>query len=185
MNKSIFWSCLILLCACNGRTGDRNESVEAPLPPAITSVSGLPLDSALALLDVELKAALESKLDDTGFERFQRAEALTDRLLETRYPFQWLKGPSYSVDSKLRQIQALADRILAKHRSGMPADSAVPDLERVRHEVVWLRTELRNGGGAAPPAIEKLLSGQDTGQAMAPAGAPPAQPPTIPPTDVH
>jgi hypothetical protein len=167
MKQSIFRAALILTAAgCHG-SRDRDQTAP-PASAAITSVAGIPLDSALALLDVELRSAIASKLDDTGFERFQRAEALTDRLLETRYPFQWLKGYSYSVDSKLRQIQALADRVLAQHRSGYPPDSAMTDLRAAHTEVVWLRKALREGGGTMPPGIDKLLSGRDTSAAAPP-----------------
>jgi hypothetical protein len=171
MKQLILWSALVLTAVgCNSRQ-NRERSGSTPTSAAITSVTGIPLDSALALLDTELRAAIDHKLDDTGFERFQRAEALTDRLLETRYPFYWLKGYSYSVDSKLRQIQALADRILAEQKSGLPADSAMPDLRSAQAEVVWLRRALREGGGPAPTPIDKLLAGQDTITPVAPIGA--------------
>ncbi|MEO5509172.1 MAG: hypothetical protein ABIV28_09125 [Longimicrobiales bacterium] len=170
MKKSILWAALILTAAGCKASRDRDQTA-APPSAAITSVTGIPLDSALALLDVELRSAIDNKLDHTGFERFQRAEALTDRLLETRYPFQWLKGYSYSVESKLRQIQALADRILAQHRMGYPADSAMTDLRAAHGEVVWLRKALREGGGTMPLGIDKLLSGQDTSPSASPIGA--------------
>jgi hypothetical protein len=171
MKQLILWSTLILTAAGCNSGPDRERSSSLASSAAITSVTGIPLDSALALLDTELRAAIDNKLDDTGFERFQRAEALTDRLLETRYPFQWLKGYSYSVEAKLRQIQALADRILAEQKGGLPPDSAMPDLRTAQAEVIWLRRALREGGGPAPPSIDKLLAGQDTIAPVAPIGA--------------
>lgn len=129
---------------------------------AFTSVTGLPLDTALALLQTELKAAAAAKLDDSGFQRFQRAESITDRLLETRFPFQWLKNEPYSVESKLRQIQSLADRIVAEVRSGMATDSITPDVALLQSQVAALRKALQAGGGQAPPTLERLLAGHDT-----------------------
>ncbi len=174
MKNNIVLSILILAAVgCDGLR-DREQVVEeAPPAAAVAPITGMPLDTALALLDVELRAAIENKLDDTGYQRFQRAEALTDRLLETRYPFQWLKGQAYSVESKLRQVQALADRVLAMKMSGVPVDSAMPDLQMLRAEVVWLREALRGGGGPPPPPLAKLLAGEDTGKAAAPIGAAP------------
>jgi hypothetical protein len=160
--------------ACNRGGAADTASAEATAPPAaaVTSVAGMPLDSALVLLSNELDAAIANRLDNTGFERFQRAEALTDRLLETRYPFAWLKSESYSLESKLRQIQALADRILAEQRSGLDADSVLVDVRLAREEVAELRDALRRGGERAPPPLEKLLAGRDTLTPRAPIGAP-------------
>jgi hypothetical protein len=156
---------LILVVTAAGCRPRTDESVDVdPAPPAaaVAPIAGAPLDTALALLDNELRKAVENRLDNTGFAHFQRAEALSDRLLETRYPFQWLKGQSYSVESKLRQVQALADRIMAQLRSGTSPDSAMYELRMAHDQVVSLRQALRAGGGAAPPSLDKLMAGQDT-----------------------
>jgi hypothetical protein len=156
---------LILIAAaagCRARTDIADEVEQGPPPATVATVAGTPLDSALALVEKELQAAMTNRLDGTGYDHFQRAEALSDRLLETRYPFRWLKGQSYAVDAKLRQIQALADRVLAEIRAGVPTDSAMYDLRLAHTEVRNLRQALRNGGGPPPPSLEKLMAGQDT-----------------------
>ena len=146
MKKSIL--CLILLlAACGPRT---EETQQAPPAAAVAPIAGVALDTALALLHSELSAAYENDLDDAGIARFQRAEALTDRLLETRYPT-WLRSESYSVDAKLRQIQALADRVVAQIGSNAPKDSALTDLKLLMSSVTALREALKAGGGAPPP----------------------------------
>jgi hypothetical protein len=159
----VLMAALLLVSArCGPRADSGADSEEAPPAAAIAPIAGLPLDSALVLLNVELSAALEKQLDNTGFVRFQRAEALTDRLLETRYPFEWLKDGSYAVESKLRQIQALADRVLAEVHTGMRPDSALHDVRLLQAEVLGLRTSLTHGGGPAPPTLEALMAGKDT-----------------------
>ena len=64
-------------------------------------------------------------------------QELTDRLLETRYP-RWLRSESYSVDAKLRQIQALADRVVAEIGSNAPKDSSLSDLKLLMGSVTAL-----------------------------------------------
>ncbi len=170
MKKLLSWSILIVgLAGCDRMPGA--EAAQTPEAAPIPSLAGVPLDTALAMLGKELDLAIEHKLDDAGYVAFQRAESITDRLLETRYPFQWLASESYSVQSRLRQIQSLADRVTAQVRSGMPPDSAVPDVRLVRQDVTRLREALKKGGGPAPPPLEKILAGQDTSAAAAPPGA--------------
>ena len=164
MKNLILFSIVILLTAgCRPRVEEATDADElVPLASSVAPIAGAPLDTALALVEVELKGAIDNNLDNTGLTHFQRAEALSDRLLETRFPFQWLKSEAYSVEAKLRQIQALADRILAELRSGTPTDSAMRDLRAAQTEVKALRQALRQGGGAAPPTLDKLMAGEDT-----------------------
>jgi hypothetical protein len=157
--------CLILalpVVACRQNTEEADDTETAPPAASVAPIAGAPLDTALALVDKELRLAIDNKLDNTGFQHFQRAEALSDRLLETRYPFQWLKGESYALEAKLRQIQALADRVAAELRSGTPPDSAMYDLRLAQTEVTSLRSALKAGGGTAPLSLDKLMEGQDT-----------------------
>jgi hypothetical protein len=91
-----------------------------------------------------------------------RAEAITDRLLDSRLPFEWLTAERYSVDARLRQIQALADRVTAQLRTRAPRESALEDARALRGDVQRLQAELAEGGGAAPTPLEQLLSAADT-----------------------
>jgi hypothetical protein len=162
--KNVFLGLILIVAAagCRAQTDIADDVEQGPPPASVANVTGAPLDTALALLEKELQAALTNHLDDTGFDHFQKAEALSDRLLETRYPFQWLKGQSYSLDAKLRQIQALADRILAEMRAGAAVDTAMYDLRLAHTEVRNLRQALKAGGGALPPSLDRLMAGQDT-----------------------
>lgn len=170
MKNLILLTILVLTAAgCRPRTDESDGADAAPPAAAVAPIAGAPLDTALALVDTELRLAIDNRLDNTGFAHFQRAEALSDRLLETRFPFQWLKGQSYSLEARLRQIQALADRVMAQLRSGTPPDSAMYELRMAQAEVASLRQALRLGGGAAPASLDKLMAGQDS---MATAASP-------------
>src|SRR3954471_3119358 len=161
-NPILYLIIALSVSACRQATDETDDTELAPPAASVAPIVGAPLDTALALVDGELNKAIDNKLDNTGFQHFQRAEALSDRLLETRYPFQWLKGEAYALEAKLRQIQALADRVAAELRSGTPPDSAMYDLRLAQNEVANLRRALRLGGGAAPPSLDKLMEGQDT-----------------------
>ena len=102
------------------------------------------------------------RLEGDGMNSFRRAEAISDRLLETRYPFEWLRAGSYSVDARLRQIQAHSDRVLAQLRSGEPREQVLGEVNLLRRTVLELRRDLAQGGGPAPPPLERLLAGRDT-----------------------
>jgi hypothetical protein len=62
----------------------------------------------------------------------------------------------------LRQIQALADRVLAQTRSGEPRDTVLGDVQLLRRTVLELRGDLGRGGGPAPVPLDRLLAGRDT-----------------------
>lgn len=158
MRKYLIMAVLPLMAACN-----RSPDTIPEMPPGqALSLSGARLEDALERLDRDLVRALRGGLDGDAVETFVRAESMTDRLLETRYPYEWLRADNYSVQAKLRQIQALADRIGAELRTAAPRDSAMADLRRLRAEVLTLRRALAQGGGQQPIPLERLLAGRDT-----------------------
>jgi hypothetical protein len=116
------------------------------------------LDAGLKLLDHEVAEAMGGDLDsDEAQAHLLRAEAITDRLLESELPFHWLKR-DYSVESMARQIQALADRIVAKMRNGVKGQELLADVRDLRQKVLDLRKGLAAGGGPAPPSLDTLLA---------------------------
>ena len=151
---------LVLLAAC--QRGDEPRGAAAPPAAAIAPIGGARLSDALELMDRELVAAIRGGLEGEGLDSFLRAEAISDRLQETRYPFRQLRSGNYSVDARLRQIQALADRVLAQLRSGESRDAVSRDLQLLRRTVLELRMALAEGGGPAPVPLERLLAGRDT-----------------------
>lgn len=153
---------LIIAAACE-QSNPEESAVSGPAPPpaaALVPLKGADqLDQTLYLLEKELNAALAGDLDGDGQNRLVRAEAISDRLLETRLPFAWLSSQAYAVEPMLRQIQALADRILAQQRSGARKELIHRDLMDLRRKVVELRAALRAGGTHAPPTLDQLLAG--------------------------
>lgn len=148
-----------LVAGCERGGGDPED---APPMDVVAPIAGTPLAEALELLDRQLAEVLQLGMEGEGLQRFMVAEAITDRLLETQHPFPWLRAGGYSLDARLRQIQALADRIAAAVRSSAPADTVLVDLRRLRRDVVELRQALAQGGGPAPMSLERLLAGRDT-----------------------
>lgn len=155
------WTLLVLL-ALPGCRRESEATDDNPPPVALERLTGIQLHQALGLLDRELVGALRADLDGPGRDAFVRAEAISDRLLETRFPFQWLRSDGYSVQARIRQIQARTDRIDALLHTGAPHDSAIGDLRRLRRDVLALRRELAEGGGPTPVPLERLLAGRDT-----------------------
>lgn len=156
---------LVAAPAC-GRSPDEAIAQSATPPPAaalapLSSDHGV--EQALELLARELDTTLQNELGDGG-AGILRAEAITDRLLETRRPFQWIPDERYLVDSRLRQIQAEADRILAQFQSGVPRDTVLAAIRGLAAEVAGLREDLTRPGAAAPPSLEQLLAGDTAGQ---------------------
>lgn len=161
---------------------DPVAGAEAPPPAAaLTEISSTtPLDQGLAMLEAELGPVLEEDIDDVDRNaRLFRAEAITDRLLETRLPFEWLSD-NYGLDSRLRQIQALADRVIAQLRSSAPRDSLRADVTDLLTVVADLRTAIAEGGTRAPPPLEQLLSDFEANRRRPP---PPRPPPAATPPD--
>jgi hypothetical protein len=126
------------------------------LPP------GAPLDQMLQMLDEHLVSALEGRMEGPAVNDFRRAEAITDRLLEARQPFEWIPHEQYSLQSRLRQIQSMADRVLAMLETGAPREDMMAALQVLRGEVVRLREIVAQGGTRAPPPLRLLLQGGDT-----------------------
>jgi hypothetical protein len=162
-----------------------------PVPPEETPVQssaavmleirpGTPLDSMLYRLDALLAGALAGRMEGEAVIDFRRAEALSDRLLEANLPFEWIPGEQYSLQSRLRQIQSAADRILAQLDTGAPREPMLEELRALRNDVISLRATVAEGGTRAPPPIERLLRFGDTasvppataGTGPAPAAAP-------------
>ncbi|MGH7578005.1 MAG: hypothetical protein ACREM1_23145 [Longimicrobiales bacterium] len=145
---------------CESRSPDGSASAQSPPSWAAAPLAtGMPLEEMLDTLEHELAAALA---DDVGekerMQRLMRAEAITDRLLDSRMPFDWLEAGNYSVGARLRQIQSLADRVAAQIQSRAPRANVLVearDLERIVRE---LRVGLAQGGTGAPPSLSELLS---------------------------
>lgn len=158
MKTSYISLALILLAACK-RGNPEEFAVSGPEPPPAAALvrGGATLDSSLVALERELDAALSDA--SQRIERMKIAEAMTDRLLETQQPFQWLKS-RYGVDAMLRQIQSLADRIQAQMRTDPPPapDVLQRDMRDLREKVRSLRAALREGGGPAPLSLDSLLA---------------------------
>jgi hypothetical protein len=120
------------------------------------------LDENLALVEQELVWILEHGLAGEGRERAYRAESLTDRLLESRPPFQWLSN-GYYMEARLRQVQSMADRIVARLRRGEPDTQIMQDVRALHQQVTGLQAAVREGGGGdAPPPLDVLLAPLDT-----------------------
>jgi len=153
---------LLLLAAISGcgRNPEENAvSQAAPPPAAALAEQGRTLDESLRLLEKELSAAIGAGVEKAGEDHMLRAEAITDRLLEARLPFTWLKGPDYSLEGYVRQIQALADRIIAEIRSGADRGAVTQEAIDLRAKVITLRRGLAMGGGKAPVPLDSLLAG--------------------------
>lgn len=182
------WTCVslvpgLLAAACGPRPDDAGLGADAPPPAAALSEvsSATPLDQGLVLLRQELAPVIAGEVGDAEANTvLLRAEALTDRLLETRLPFQWLADDNYGLDARLRQIQALADRAVAQMRSGAPRDTVLVDVRALDREAADLREAIARGGTRAPPLLEQLLSDYDASRRPPPRPAPP--PPAPPPT---
>jgi len=157
MKNFICLVCVASAVACGPRQPD-DGSEQAAVAIMAQVRPGEPLDSMLWRLDQHLVNAMTGQLEDESLDELHRAEALTDRLLEARMPFEWITGDQYSVQSRLRQIQSLADRVIAEVETMAPRDQLLLDLRELRGEVVELREALSKGGTRAPPSIEQLLS---------------------------
>lgn len=165
MRSSVLIFTVLAAAAC-GRNPEESAISEASPPPA-AALAGRhqSLDQGLKLLDAELAAAMGSNLESQNAKnRLLQAEAITDRLLEADLPFLWLNARDYSVESMIRQIQALADRVVAKMRNGMDGQDILVDVRDMRRKVLMLRRDLTAGGGPAPVSLDSLLAryGNDT-----------------------
>lgn len=148
---------LILTAGCK-RNPEENAVSEPAPPPAAALARRMTIDESLKELETELSSALGSGLEDEGLQHLLRAEAITDRLLETDMPFDWLRADAYNLNSYVRQIQALADRLIAQMRSGVDREVLVTETTQLRHKVIYLRRALAMGGGKAPLPLDSLLA---------------------------
>lgn len=148
----------LVLPACNDVPWLRT----AEPPPGADVVAFAPdasLADGLEMIGAVLDSAIAHGLDDTGVGYMLRAEMLTDRVLETNMPFGWLAS-DYSVEARVWQIQAQADRIVARVRAGA-GDDLLPEAESLRADVAALREALSAGGEPAPAPVEGLLERLD------------------------
>lgn len=155
------FSLLLIATACQPDPDDDRMSAPAPPPAALIApvAAHMSLDERLERLETELAAAIAAELREDGVTRLYRAEAITDRLLEGEPPFAWLEPAAYFVETRLRQLQAQADRIVARSRRSEPRDQILPEVVELHHAVTELRAALRAGGGEPPVPLDSLLAG--------------------------
>jgi len=152
---------LALAAACGRATDDVPGTDDLALPAE--EVSGLPLERILQRLETQIDSAIDDGLGAGSIRRLAAAEAVTDRLIETGLPFEWIRvDDGYSVEARLRQIQALADRVMALARGGVDRDSLDAGVRAFRDRVHGLRLDLEEGGGTPPVPVENLLRAIDT-----------------------
>jgi hypothetical protein len=182
-------ACLALLAGC-GWQPDEADLVTPARPPAAAIVpmrEATPLEDLLATLDTELRDALAGDVQGDAVGSLIRAEAVTDRLLEARQPFQWLHADQYNLAARLRQIQSQADRAVAALLSGQPHELVVQETELLHQQVLALRHTLAQGGGPPRQPVDRLIQALDTlrGAPAQPAqpAAPRPPPLTAPPPD--
>lgn len=151
-------ACALVLASCGPAPGEeRLEGQDAPPAAAMISPgeAGETLDAQLERLRIELAAGMAGDP-----ERLLTAEAITDGLMEARRPFDWLSA-GYDVEARLRQLQAMADRVVAQLRRNAPLSAVEEDVETMTISLTDLRRYLAAGaGGPAPPSLDSLL-GQD------------------------
>jgi hypothetical protein len=148
---------LPLVAACQSPAPE--QAPGQPTAVVITDLRpGTSLEEVLQHLDQELVRAIAGDMEGVAVDHFRRAEAISDRLLEARQPFEWITSDQYSVQARLRQIQSGADRISAQLQTGVPRDSMLLDLRALRQDVLRLRQAISRGGGRAPIPLQQLLS---------------------------
>ncbi len=144
---------LPILASC-GDGADLRVSEEAPtsaaaLAPGMETES---LDEQLRKLEVELALAAEGDPN-----RLLTAEAITDRLIHAERRVDWLAA-GYSLEARLRQLQAMADRVVAQMRRGATLKEVEDEVAVIRVAVEDLQRQIAlPGGGAAPPSLDSLL----------------------------
>src|SRR5690606_32921835 len=80
-------------------------------------------------------------------------------LLEAPMPFERIPSEPYSLDSRLRQIQSSADRVLAQMRTGAPRPPMLMALRQLQADGSRLRHIPAAGRTSAPVPIAHLLAG--------------------------
>ncbi len=128
---------LLVLAACNYRNPEYEATSAPPPPPAAVlgpALDAVPLPAKLARMQALLDDAVANGITGAGSARVVAVKLLADRLLEVPPPYAYLKD-GYSLESRLRQVEARADRILSE-----------------------LRRELALGGSPPPPSMDSLLA---------------------------
>ncbi|HEX6307227.1 MAG TPA: hypothetical protein VFZ69_03505 [Longimicrobiales bacterium] len=166
----LLFTCMLAGC---GPSRPADDSPQATYAVLAQVRPGTPLEEMLEMLDRHLVNAMAGEMEGDALTEFNRAEAITDRLLEARMPFEWIPAEQYSLESRLRQIQSSADRVMAQVRVRVPRTQMLQDLRLLRTDVARLRQIVAAGGTAAPTAVERLLAG-DTAEIRP---APPASTP--------
>jgi hypothetical protein len=159
LNRVLALALIVTASGCQQNPEESAVSQPAPPPASALARQNLPLDQSLKELEKELSTAIGRGMDASAEANILRAEAITDGLLESEMPFSWLTANSYSLDSYLRQIQALADRVVAQLRSGVEQTVIIREVIDLRRKVISVRRSLAQGGGASPPSLDSLLAG--------------------------
>jgi hypothetical protein len=159
---SLVGAALLAAAGCrHSNPEDEPMSRAAPPPAAVLSpaLDSLPLDAKLSRMQQMLDAALVSgPTTEAGRVDVFAAEVISDRLLEVPPSVAWLRT-GYGTEARLRQLQSLADRIVAELRRDETSDSALTaDVRLLRRQVATLRGELAQGGTRAPWPMDSLLS---------------------------
>lgn len=148
--------CAALAAAACGPAPDEADRFATPATVALPPDT-LDLGQNLVRLHSLLGEAREAE-GEALFARVLDAEAITDRLLETAPPVEWLPE-QYSVDATLRQFQAAADRIVARLRRGATIREVDEELAELAASVAHLSQVLEEGTGTvAPPDLDSLLA---------------------------
>lgn len=150
------------LAACNDVPWSRSPETAAVAAETQGFPPGASLRDGLDLIGAVLDSAIATQLDDAGVGHIMRVEALTDRVLETEIPFGWLTEPDYSIESKVWQIQARADRIVARLRANARRDELLTEVQGLRADVSALRGAISGGGAPAPVSVDLLLQRLDS-----------------------
>ncbi|MGH7475916.1 MAG: hypothetical protein ACRELD_06485 [Longimicrobiales bacterium] len=160
MRTLMILALLVSVASCRPRNLEEEAGAE-PEPPPAAALAGaadtLTLQHQLAQLEALLAPAEESSDKATIESLAVQAEAVTDRLLETRIPFAQLAN-GYSVESRVRQLQSLADRVIARIRRDNGDPLIGDDIRLLRASVASLRQEMSHGGGPARPPVDSLLA---------------------------
>ncbi len=151
----------LVLAACSQKNPEYDPMSAPPPPPAAVlgpALDSVPLAAKLARMQALLDDALAHGITGQGTTRIVAVKLLSDRLLEVPPPFQWLRA-GYYTDAKLRQVEALADRVLSElRRDDVDEKVAMADTRQLRDAVARLRQDLALGGGNAPVPIDSLLA---------------------------
>lgn len=152
---------VVALTACSQKNPEYDPMSAPPPPPAAVlgpALDSIPLTTKLARMQALLDDALARGITGQGTTRIVAVKLLADRLLEVPPPYPWLKA-GYSTNAKLRQVEALADRVLAElRRDDVDESVALADTRQLRDAVIRLRHDLALGGGQPLPPVDSLLA---------------------------